>query len=77
MPTYYVYVLKSLKDGTYYKGFTTDYLERYKEHNSGRTRNPSNNRPWELLSFMGVIIYGRITQNKFQKSLEKIIKIVL
>jgi putative endonuclease len=48
MPTYYVYILKSLKDGTFYKGFTTDYLERFKEHNSGRTRYSSNKRPWEL-----------------------------
>lgn len=48
MPIYYVYILKSLKDGTYYKGFTMDYLDRFNEHNSGRTRYTFNKRPWEL-----------------------------
>lgn len=57
MCLYYVYIIKSLKDGTYYKGFTTDYLKRFHEHNFGLTHYTHEKRPWEL-------IYVEILQSK-------------
>ncbi len=45
---FYVYILKSLKDGTYYKGFTEDYKKRLEEHNSGLSRFTSGKLPWQL-----------------------------
>lgn len=49
MSEYFVYVRRSKKDGTYYKGFTTDYLRRFHDHNFGSTRFTSNKRTWELI----------------------------
>jgi len=46
---FYVYKLKSLKDGTYYKGFTEDYKKRLEEHNSGLSRFTSGKLPWQLI----------------------------
>jgi putative endonuclease len=46
---FYVYILKSLKDGTYYKGFTEDYKKRLEEHNSGLSRFTSGKLPWQLI----------------------------
>jgi putative endonuclease len=49
MPIHYVYILKSLKDGTYYKGYSTDYTQRLHEHNYGRTNYTCDKRPWDLI----------------------------
>ena len=46
---FYVYILKSLKDGTYYKGFTEDYKKRLEEHNSGLSSFTSGKLPWQLI----------------------------
>ncbi|MBK9478526.1 MAG: GIY-YIG nuclease family protein [Bacteroidetes bacterium] len=32
---YYVYIIESLVDGSFYKGFTLDFNERVKQHNEG------------------------------------------
>ena len=45
---YYVYVLRSLKDGRFYVGMTENIDRRLKEHNQGRTRSTKGYRPWEL-----------------------------
>ena len=45
---FYVYILKSLKDGTYYKGSTGDYLKRLEEHNAGLSKYTSAKTPWML-----------------------------
>ncbi|MBS1745863.1 MAG: GIY-YIG nuclease family protein [Bacteroidetes bacterium] len=46
---YYVYILKSLKDGTFYKGFTTDYKKRLEQHNRGESTFTSSKLPWILV----------------------------
>lgn len=46
---YYVFILKSEVDGTYYKGFTEDYIKRLKEHNAGLSKYTSGKMPWELI----------------------------
>ncbi|MFL9484869.1 GIY-YIG nuclease family protein [Chitinophagaceae bacterium LWZ2-11] len=46
---YYVYILRSLKDGTYYKGSTENYLKRFEEHNAGLSEYTSHKTPWELI----------------------------
>ncbi|WP_262710021.1 GIY-YIG nuclease family protein [Mesohalobacter halotolerans] len=42
---YYVYVLKSKKDGSLYKGFTTIIQERINEHNNRKTKSTKGFRP--------------------------------
>ncbi|WP_373709516.1 GIY-YIG nuclease family protein [Kaistella sp.] len=48
---YFVYVLKSQKDGRLYKGQTSDLNERVKQHNSGKTKSTKGFMPWELVYF--------------------------
>jgi putative endonuclease len=46
---YYVYVLKSLRDGSFYIGYTFDLKRRFKEHNEGESMFTKNKRPYELI----------------------------
>ena len=46
---YYVYVLKSLKDGNLYTGVTTDLRRRLREHNAGKTKSLRARRPLRLV----------------------------
>jgi putative endonuclease len=46
---HYVYIIKSLKDGTYYKGYTEDYERRISEHNEGLSHFTSSKCPWILV----------------------------
>ncbi|QQG45354.1 MAG: GIY-YIG nuclease family protein [Candidatus Sungiibacteriota bacterium] len=46
---YYIYITKSLKDGSLYKGFTEDLKERLKVHNQGGDDYTSRKRPWKLV----------------------------
>ena len=46
---HYVYIIESLVDGTYYKGYTTDYERRLSEHNAGLSVFTSKKIPWHLV----------------------------
>ncbi len=48
---YHVYIIKSLKDGKFYTGFTNDLKRRIAEHNRGCTSTPSTlgRGPFELV----------------------------
>jgi putative endonuclease len=49
MCKYYIYILRSKKDGSFYKGFTNDLSRRLHEHNSGKSQFTSSKIPWELI----------------------------
>ena len=46
---YTVYVLRSLKDGRRYIGYTSNVDRRLKEHDAGRTESTKYRRPWEMI----------------------------
>ena len=46
---YYVYILQSQKDGSYYIGSTQDLDDRIERHNQGRSKYTKVKRPWELI----------------------------
>ena len=46
---FYVYVIRSEKDGSYYKGHCSDLPKRIKEHNSGYTKSIKNKIPFKLI----------------------------
>jgi len=48
---YYVYVLKSVKDGTTYIGSTEFLDRRISEHNSGKTKSIRHKLPVELVYY--------------------------
>ena len=47
----YTYVLKSLKNGKLYIGFTNDINERVKRHNQGQVECTAKRRPLKLIYF--------------------------
>ena len=44
-----VYVLKSLKDGKRYIGYTNNFQRRFQEYNSGKTISTRHRRPFVLI----------------------------
>lgn len=52
---YYIYVLKSEKDGMLYTGYTHDLKERLKMHNEGRISSTKNRFPFKLIYFEGCL----------------------
>ena len=46
---FYVYIIQSQADGTYYKGSTEHPLQRLTEHNEGKSRYTSSRLPWKLV----------------------------
>ena len=46
---YYVYILKSLKNGKYYTGCSNDLKKRLYLHNQGKTKGNKSFRPFELV----------------------------
>jgi putative endonuclease len=46
---YFVYIIESLKDGSYYVGSTQDLNERMERHNQGRSTYTKPKRPWDLV----------------------------
>ncbi len=66
---FYVYILKSEKDGTHYIGYTSkEPKERLREHNLGRNRYTKGHRPYKLLTYKGV------DTKKEAKGLERYLK---
>lgn len=45
---FYVYILKSLKDGNFYIGYTNDLKRRILEHNGGMSKSTKSRAPFEL-----------------------------
>ncbi len=52
---YYVYILKSDKNGKLYKGFTNDLKRRVQEHKFGKSVFTKNNGPWRLIYYEAFI----------------------
>lgn len=48
---FYVYVIKSKKDGCFYIGSTNDLRRRAKEHNTGQVFATKSRRPFELVYY--------------------------
>ena len=48
---YFVYIIKSEKDGSYYVGHTQDLGSRLERHNQGRVNYTKPKRPWRLIYF--------------------------
>ena len=46
---YFVYILQSQSDSSFYTGLTIDIERRIKEHNSGHSIYSSKHRPWKLV----------------------------
>ena len=48
---FYLYILKSIKDGSFYIGQCCNLSERLSRHNSGYNISTKAKKPWELVYF--------------------------
>ena len=46
---FYVYILQSGVDGSFYKGFSENPLQRLTQHNNGESAYTSHKKPWKLV----------------------------
>ncbi|MDI6765995.1 MAG: GIY-YIG nuclease family protein [Bacteroidota bacterium] len=51
---YYVYILKSLKDGKKYIGLTNEIDRRLKQHNNGEVSSTKSRRPFFIIKMRRV-----------------------
>ncbi|MBG6130487.1 putative endonuclease [Aquimarina sp. EL_43] len=47
-PIYTVYIIQSLKDDSFYIGYSANIEERINKHNNGNSRYTSKKIPWKL-----------------------------
>jgi putative endonuclease len=48
---HYVYVLRSVKDGGFYIGYSANLRNRFDEHATGESFATSYRRPWRLIYY--------------------------
>ena len=48
---YYVYLIQSESDGSFYIGYTSDLTDRLLRHNTNRSRYTRGRGPWRLLGY--------------------------
>ena len=66
---YYVYILRSMKNGDIYIGSTAYLLKRIKKHNVGNVKSTKGYRPWELLEYRKFNSRSKaVKQEKFLKT---------
>jgi len=69
MSYYYVYVLRSQKDGQMYTGYTAELKDRLKLHQSGQVASTKNRLPLKLIYFEGCLNQQDATRReKYLKS---------
>jgi len=67
--SWYVYILKSHKDGKWYTGLTNDLRKRLQQHKDGKSRSTKNRGPFELIYYeMGRNMEDARAREKYLKS---------
>jgi len=66
---HYVYLIQSIKDPNQtYIGNTVNLKQRLETHNSGGSIHTMQDRPWELIMFLG--FKNKLTATAFEKYLK-------
>ena len=65
---FYTYILQSLKNKSFYIGYTTNLKKRFEEHNKGESMATKPFRPYEL------IFYEAFINKKDAKAREEYLK---
>jgi len=65
---FYTYILQSLKNKSFYIGYTADLKKRYEEHNDGKNLSTKPFIPY------GLIFYEAFLSRKDAKNREKYLK---
>ncbi|MCH8287264.1 GIY-YIG nuclease family protein [candidate division KSB1 bacterium] len=70
---YYTYVLKSLKNGSFYIGYTRHLQKRIRQHNAGKSSYTTKHRPYKLVHHEKFESkQGAVEKEKYLKSLKNI-----
>ncbi len=48
---YYAYILRSIKDGKLYSGYSSNLKQRFSEHNKGKIDSTKNRKPFKLIYY--------------------------
>ena len=65
----YTYILKSIKDGRFYIGFTENLKLRFEQHNKGLVESTKNRRPFKLIYYEACLDQkDAIKREKYLKS---------
>jgi putative endonuclease len=48
---FYVYIIQSRFDGSYYIGYTENLVRRIEQHNNGESIYTSKKMPWQMVYF--------------------------
>lgn len=62
---FYVYILRSKKDGSIYIGYTNDLKRRFEEHNNSKSKSTKNKVPFELIYYEA---YKSIADVKYREN---------
>lgn len=66
---YYVYILQSLKDNSFYIGYSPDLKNRLVKHNKGQVASTKSKIPWKLIYYEAYLNRRDATgREKFLKS---------
>lgn len=69
MNYFYVYILLSEFDGTFYTGYTKDLNKRFSEHKLGKVKSTKNRQPLNLVYWEGCLNQQDATRReKYLKS---------
>jgi len=52
---YFIYILKSNKDGKFYTGYTSNLTGRFEQHKNGLVNSTKDRRPLKLIYFEGCL----------------------
>jgi putative endonuclease len=67
--SYYVYVLKSEKDGKFYTGCTNDLRKRFSQHSKGQVTSTKERLPLQLVYYEMSLDQGdAFTREKYLKT---------
>jgi putative endonuclease len=64
---FFVYILESEIDGSFYIGQTSNLDERLKRHNKGHNPSTKTKRPWKLIHYIECV--SRVEAMKLEKRL--------
>jgi len=65
---YYVYILQSQKDNSFYFGYTSDLQKRFTQHNNGESQATKPFRPYKLMFYEAFL--NRIDAKKREEYLK-------
>jgi putative endonuclease len=65
---HYIYLIKSLKHGQTYTGYTMDLKKRFDDHNKGLSKYTSLGIPWELVYYEAYA--SKVDAQKRERSLK-------